>query len=184
MNRIAFALLLLAVAAPASAHTGHAEAHGFVAGALHPFGGADHVLAMLAAGLWAGIVGGRAALLWPAVFLAAMACGFAAALSGADVAMVEAAIALSVAALGAAAAFGARPPVAIGATVCGLFAFFHGAAHGTEMPANAAAFAYSAGFTLSTAVLLAAGVTAVRTGRIARLAATGVAGAGLMLLAG
>ncbi len=181
MNRIAFVLLFAAVAGPAFAHTGHAEAQGFLAGALHPFGGADHVLAMLAAGLWAGIAGARAALMWPAAFLGAMAAGFSIAVSGTGLPAAEAVIAVSVVALGAAAAFDARPPVAIGATVCGLFAFFHGAAHGTEMPANAAAIAYSAGFLLSTALLLGTGLVAVLTGRLARVAALGAAVAGLAL---
>lgn len=184
MTRIAFALLFTALAAPACAHTGHAEAYGFAAGALHPFGGADHVLAMVAAGLWAGGVGGRAALLWPAAFLAAMAAGFATAVSGADMPMVEAAIAFSVAAFGAAAVFGLRVPVTLGAAVCGLFAAFHGFAHGAEMPAGAAAGAYFAGFMASTAALLATGSAAVRLGRVARVAGMGAAGAGLALLFG
>jgi urease accessory protein len=113
-----------------------------------------------------------------------MGWGFAASLSGFAVPMVEVGIALSVVALGAAAAFGLRMSAALGAAVCALFAGFHGVAHGAEMPAGAAAVAYFAGFALSTAALLGAGVAAVRFGRVARIAGLGVAGAGLALLAG
>lgn len=182
--RSVLALLLAVAATPALAHPGGAEAHGFFAGLMHPFDGADHVLAMTAAGLWAGIVGGRSAFAWPVAFLAAMGSGFAASLSGFAVPMVEVGIALSVVALGAAAAFGLRMSAALGAAVCALFAAFHGVAHGAEMPAGAAAVAYFAGFALSTSALLGAGVAAVRFGRVARIAGLGVAGAGLALLAG
>ena len=184
MNRIILAVLFSALVVPASAHTGHAEMSGFVAGALHPFGGADHVLAMVAAGLWAGISGGRAVLIWPAAFLAAMLGGFAAARFGVTLPMVETVVAVSVAVLGFKATFGVRLPTVLGAAISGLFAIFHGAAHGIEMPADAAVFAYSSGFTLSTAMLLGAGIAAVRFGRVARVAAGCAAASGLGLLFG
>ena len=182
--RTLLALVLAAAATPALAHPGGVEAHGFLAGAMHPFGGADHVLAMTAAGLWAGIVGGRSVFAWPTAFIANMAAGFGLATAGAAVPMVEAGIALSVFVLGAVAAFGVLAPVAVGAAVCGLFAVFHGFAHGAEMPAGAAAVAYFVGFAVSTTALLAMGVALVRLGRVARVAAMGAAGAGLALLVG
>jgi urease accessory protein len=183
MSRIPFLLFFSALVAPASAHTGHQEGAGFLAGLTHPFLGADHVLAMIAAGLWAGIAGGRAAALWPAAFLAAMATGFAAARAGMPLSMIETAIAFSVVALGAAAAFGVRLSVMSGAAVCGLFATFHGVAHGIEMPPTAAGTAYSAGFLLATAFLLGSGLAVARLGRIARFAAA-VTATGFMVLTG
>ncbi len=156
-SRALLALVLVATATPALAHPGGLAAHGFIAGAMHPLGGADHVAAMLAAGLWAGSAGGQARILWPAVFLTAMLGGFAVAAAGFVVPFAEAGIAASVVALLAAALFGARVPAALGAAACGLFAAFHGLAHGAEMPAGAATAAYVSGFMVSTAALLTTG---------------------------
>jgi len=155
---------------------------------VHPFSGADHVLAMAAVGLWAGLVGGRAILAWPLAFLAVMALGAALGLAGFSLPAVEATIALSVIVLGLAVALKAPLPVAAGAAVCGAFALFHGMAHGAELPAAAAALTYGIGFMLATALLHAAGIGAAlalaRPAWLPRAAGAAVAATGLALLLG
>lgn len=142
----------------AFAHPGHAEAVGFMAGFGHPIGGLDHVLAMVLVGVFAFQLGGRALWLIPATFVAVMAAGGGLGMAGIEVPFVETGIALSVVALGAAVAFGVKAPVAAAMAVVGLFAVFHGHAHGAEMPAASSGAAYVAGFLLATAALHAAGV--------------------------
>jgi urease accessory protein len=182
---------LAAAATPALAHTGvQAHMHGLGAGLAHPLGGIDHVLAMVAVGLWAGIAGGRAAFAWPAAFVAAMAGAAVLGMAGFPLPGVEAGIALSVVALGSLVALGARAPLALGAAACALFAVAHGWAHGEEMPADAAGVAYAVGFVAATAALHALGLGLAVVGRTvvsplaARVAGGGVALAGLALLAG
>ena len=180
-----------AAATPALAHTGAgAHVHGLAAGLSHPLGGIDHVLAMVAVGLWAGMVGGRAAWAWPAACVAAMAGAALHRMSGFALPGVEAGIALSVVALGSLVALGARAPLALGAAACGLFAVAHGWAHGSEMPADAAGAAYGVGFVAATAALHVLGLGLAAVGRTvvsplaARVAGGGVALAWLALLAG
>jgi urease accessory protein len=186
--------LFVAAATPVLAHSG-AAAHdladagdGLAAGFVHPFSGADHVLAMAAVGLWAGLVGGRAILAWPLAFLAVMALGAALGLAGFSLPAVEATIALSVIVLGLAAALKAPLLVAAGAAVCGAFALFHGMAQGAELPAAAAAVTYGIGFMLATALLHAAGIGAAlalaRRPWLPRAAGAAVAATGLALLLG
>jgi urease accessory protein len=184
----------VAAATPVLAHSGAAApdlagaGHGLAAGFVHPFSGADHVLAMAAVGLWAGLVGGRAILAWPLAFLAVMALGAALGLAGFSLPAVEAATALSVVVLGLAAALKAPLPVAAGAAVCGAFALFHGMAHGAELPAAARALTYGIGFMLATALLHAAGIGAAlalaRPAWLPRAAGAAVAATGLALLLG
>jgi len=147
--------------------------------------GIDHVLAMVAGGLWAGLVGGRALLAWPAAFLAAMIAAAAWGMVGPWLPWTELAIAGSVAALGLAVALRLSAPLVLGAAACGAFAAAHGYAHGAELPVGASAAAYVAGFTLTTAALLALGVGIGRW--LARVdvpvVATRVAG-GLMVVVG
>ena len=101
---------------PALAHTGaQPHVHGLAAGLWHPVSGLDHLLAMTAVGVWAGLVGGAARWAWPLSFLAAMALAAAASASGDAPAWTEAGVALSVAVLGVAVAWGVRAPVAVGA---------------------------------------------------------------------
>jgi urease accessory protein len=130
------------------------------AGFAHPFTGLDHLLAMLAVGLWAGLNGGRALWAWPAAFVALMLAG--AGLGAAQIAVpfVEVGILASVVALGLAVAAALRAPAAIGAIVIGAFAVLHGYAHGTELPAGGSMPGYMAGFALATALLHSIGVTA------------------------
>lgn len=173
------------IAAPAFAHTGTGfHLHGWEDGMMHPFTGSDHLLAMIAVGLWAAYLGGRALWVLPAAFLAAMALGGALGHAGVVLPALETLIAASVLALGAVLAFGLSVPVMLGAVLCGAFALAHGMAHGAEMPANAAGFAYGLGFMLATATLHAAGLTAGRFGAVAlRVIGAAVALAGLAFLA-
>lgn len=134
----ALPLLIAALAAPgaALAHTG-VGAHGspFVSGLLHPILGPDHLLAMVAVGLLAGMTRGRALWAYPASFVAAMILGGALGYEGVALPIVEPAILASVVALGAAAAFALRPPLALACAAIALFGVAHGYAHGLEGPA-------------------------------------------------
>jgi urease accessory protein len=143
-------------ASPAFAHTG-IGGNGFVAGFAHPLFGMDHLLAMLGIGIWGAQLGGRASWMVPASFVGVMVLGAALALAGAPLAMVEFGIGGSVLAIGGLIAFGARLPLALAMGLAGLFALFHGHAHGTELPGFAHPAAYGAGFVLATALLHAAG---------------------------
>jgi len=172
MLRILTAAAALSLAAaPAFAHTGVGAHSGIAAGFAHPLFGLDHLLAMVAVGAWAALLGGRALWLVPAAFVAAMVAGGALAVSGAALPMVETAIALSVVVLGALVALNARVVVGLGMAVVAAFAVFHGHAHGSEMPAGLSVAGYAAGFALATALLHAAG--AVLATVVVRLASTG-----------
>lgn len=157
--------LLLAAALPlapgaALAHPGHHEAAGWAAGLHHPIGGLDHLLAMVAVGIIAGLLGGRALWMLPATFLAMMTAGAVLAAAGIVLPFVEPAIAASLVAF-ALLAVGARlVPLTALAGLVGAFAVFHGAAHGAEMPETASGLAYGAGFLAGTALLHAAGLLA------------------------
>ena len=189
LARAAIMPLALVIATPALAHPGH-ETGGLTHGFLHPLGGLDHVLAMVAVGLIAAGIGGRALLLVPAAFLAMMAVGGAAGALGWDLPYVETGIALSVLVLGLVLALGAVPPVAGAMALVGAFAVFHGFSHGAEMPGAASGVAYGLGFLAATAFLHAAGLglgLAARrldTRPALRVAGAALAAAGLGLLAG
>ena len=152
--------LLAALLAPsvALAHTGVGEAGGFSHGFMHPIGGVDHVLAMVLVGVFAWQLGGRALWLVPATFVVVMALGGAVGVGGIELPLVEIGIALSVVVLGAAVAFGVKAPVAAAMAIVGLFAVFHGHAHGAEMPETAAGAAYGLGFMLGTGLLHLVGI--------------------------
>ncbi len=154
------AALAACVLAPslAFAHTGVGQTIGFAHGFAHPVSGLDHVLAMILVGVLAWQLGGRALWLVPTTFVSVMAIGGALGMMGISVPFVEAGIAFSVIVLGAVVALGIRAPLAIAAGVVGLFAIFHGHAHGSEMPAAAGGIAYAAGFMLATATLHIAGI--------------------------
>ncbi|MBV8421053.1 MAG: HupE/UreJ family protein [Hyphomicrobiales bacterium] len=177
------ALTLIPTAA--FAHPAIGDAHGFVAGFAHPLGGLDHVLAMVTVGIFAWQLGGRALWLVPATFVLAMAAGGALGMAGVPVPFVELGIAASVIVLGAVVAFARRAPVAIAVGLVGVFAIFHGHAHGTEMPLDATGGAYAAGFMLATALLHAAGIAlGFAIGRIAHGRAAYQLGGSLVALAG
>jgi len=146
------AFALVALAAPAEAHVIAAGPGGLAQGFAHPFGGLDHVLAMVAVGLWAAHLGGRARWLVPASFVATMGLAGAAAMAGLALPYVETGIALTVVALGALLLARARMATALGMAVVGSFAVFHGLAHGIEAPLGAG-LAYGAGFVVATALL-------------------------------
>lgn len=180
---IALAALTLA-AGTASAHTGdHGTLTGFAGGLTHPLLGLDHLLAMLAVGLWAAQQGGRALWAIPAAFVAAMLAGGVLAWSGVALPQVEGAIALSVLALGLLVVARLRAPLAAGMSIAAGFALFHGYAHGLEMPLAASPAQYALGFVLATACLHGAGVAGSLLGRRAvRLAGAGIAATGVALM--
>ena len=160
MKRILHLLALALCLAPtaALAHTGVGDTSGFAHGFMHPLGGLDHLLAMILVGLFAYGLGGRALWLVPLTFVGVMALGGFLGVAEIPVPFIEIGIALSVVVLGAVVAFGIKPPVAAAMAMVGLFAIFHGHAHGTEMPMDASGLAYGVGFMLATALLHAAGV--------------------------
>jgi urease accessory protein len=192
VTRSAAAAILVLLPGAALAHPGH-DAGGFAHGVMHPLGGLDHVLAMVAVGLYAALLGGRALWLVPATFVGVMAIGGALGAAGYPLPYTEIGIALSVIVLGLAVALRASLPTLAAMALVGLFAIFHGHAHGAEMPADAAAVSYATGFMLATALLhgagiaigLAAGRLAERGGwRVAQVAGGAIALAGVALLAG
>jgi urease accessory protein len=148
---------MLIAATPAAAHLPPGEYGSFLAGATHPLFGLDHVLAMIAVGLWAAQIGGRAIWKVPSAFVFAMLAGFGLALAGLPLPFVEPMILASIILLGLAVALALRPSsVWAMAAVAGL-ALFHGHAHGGEL-GSAAAMQFGAGFALATAGLHAAGL--------------------------
>jgi urease accessory protein len=161
-TRLAFRAITAATAillpTAASAHTGAGAAVGFAHGFVHPVSGIDHVLAMVAVGIFAANLGGRALWAVPATFVSVMALGGALGMVGIAVPFVEIGIAASVIVLGLAVALRLQWPVATAMALVGAFAVFHGHAHGAEMPAAASGFDYATGFLLATALLHAAGI--------------------------
>ncbi|MBY5767340.1 HupE/UreJ family protein [Rhizobium leguminosarum] len=152
------ALAAVALPAVASAHPAIGEAAGFSHGFAHPISGLDHILAMVMVGVFAFQLGGRAIWLVPTTFVLVMTLGGALGIAGINVPFVETGIALSVVVLGAIVALHVKAPLAAALGIIGLFAVFHGHAHGAEMPENAAAAGYAAGFMVATALLHVAGL--------------------------
>ncbi len=188
LTRLCLAVAVLAASSGAAfAHPGHDGAAGFSHGFLHPLGGLDHVLAMVAVGLFAAHLGGRALWAVPATFIAVMAAGGALGMAGVALPFVEAGIALSVVVLGLAVALRLSVPTLVAMALVGFFAVFHGYAHGAEMPADAAGATYAAGFLAATALLhgagIALGIAVARLGAFAGRSAVQVAG-GAMAVAG
>jgi urease accessory protein len=142
----------------AMAHEATGVAGGFASGLLHPLAGPDHLVAMVAVGLWGAFLGRPALWLLPVVFPLVMAAGGAAGVLGLPLPAVEVGIALSAIALGAAVACGWRAPLALAAAIVAAFAVFHGHAHGTELPQAADPLAYSLGFVVSTGLLHLCGI--------------------------
>lgn len=183
---IAAASVLLA-AMPASAHTLGASGAGFAAGFAHPAGGLDHLLAMVAVGLWAAQSGGRALWTVPAAFMGAMLLGGAMGLAGVALPGIELGIGASVMVLGLLVALAVRAPAALSMAVVGVFALFHGHAHGAEMPEAAAPVLYALGFFLATGLLHASGLAGaflVRNAQLVRVAGCAIALSGVVLLLG
>lgn len=156
------AALLLASSAVLNAHPGHEGDHdltwGFTGGLLHPIGGLDHLLAMLAVGWWAMRMGGKARWLMPLTFLTMMALGAGLNLGGGTMALMEQGIAASLLVLGLLMASKRQLPLELGLILTAVFALFHGLAHGGEAPANASGWLYGAGFLITTSILHASGM--------------------------
>ena len=141
------------------AHVRGGEAIGLVSGLQHPVSGLDHVLAMVAVGLWGAQLGAPAIWLLPVTFPMVMAFGGMLGLVGVRLPGAELAIACSAVALGIAVLLELRPALWAAALLVGCFAIFHGHAHGTELPPGANALLYSMGFVIATGTLHALGVT-------------------------
>jgi len=151
--------IVAALSAPmALAHIGQGEASGLLTGFLHPLSGMDHVLAMVAVGLWGAQLGAPAIWVLPVAFPLVMAMGGLLGFLGVPVPGIEYGIAASAIMLGAAVAFEVRPPIVVAALLVGLFAIFHGHAHGTELPPGESALLYSMGFVIATGCLHAIGI--------------------------
>jgi len=183
-------LAAFALAAPlAQAHEGAGLAGGFMSGFAHPLLGWDHVIAMLAVGLWGAFLGAPALWLLPVVFPLVMAAGGALGVLGVPLPAVEVGIAVSAIALGGVVAGALRPPLWAAALLVALFAVFHGHAHGTELPQAASPLAYSLGFVIATGALHLTGIalgllTRWPAGRIAvRGMGAGIALLGVLFLA-
>lgn len=159
MNVAALAALLsILVVAPASAHTGEGLTGGFLSGFAHPITGWDHVVAMVAVGLWGAFLGRPAIWILPVVFPLVMALGAAAGVAGIPLPQVETGIALSAVVLGLVVALALRAPIWIAAIIVGFFGVFHGYAHGTELPDSANPFAFAVGFVIATGLLHVLGI--------------------------
>jgi urease accessory protein len=173
-------LAVLVLWAPAAlAHTFGAHGAGFMQGMAHPFTGLDHLLAMTAVGVWAAQQGGRALWAVPASFVLTMIIGALVAVAGIQLPHIEAMVAASVLVLGLLVAFQSRWPLAAGMGLVSLFAFFHGHAHGLEMPEAASPVLYGFGFVLATVVLHLVGIASARvSGRWVQAAGVFTAAAG------
>jgi urease accessory protein len=142
----------------AQAHVGIGSTASFAAGFAHPYSGLDHIVVMVAVGLWAALKGGRAIWLWPGAFVGVMLAGGLLGMGHVPLPFVEPGILASVIALGLLVALAADLPVWLGAAVIAAFAIFHGHAHGSEVAENIGGAEYMAGFALATASLHAIGL--------------------------
>ncbi|MBM6593296.1 HupE/UreJ family protein [Microvirga pudoricolor] len=185
MKRIVLSAALSFAAAPAFAHTDVGTVSDFAHGFLHPIGGLDHVLAMVTVGLLAALLGGRALWAVPLSFVGMMIVGGALGFMGVEVPAVETGILASIVILGAVVALGRPLPVGLAMALVGVFAIFHGYAHGAEMPMESGAIGYSIGFALATALLhgagILAGLAAFGHRSLIRFAGGAVAATGLVL---
>jgi urease accessory protein len=183
---LAFALVVAPVTALAHQEAG--QAAGFLAGLSHPVSGLDHVLAMIAVGLWGAVLGPPAVWVLPVAFPLVMALGGLMGLLGFPLPGVEIGIAVSAIVLGAMVLAEVRPPLWLAALIVAVFAIFHGHAHGRELPEGTSALLYSLGFVVATGLLHAVGIllgVAHRWAsgrRLVQLAGGGVALAGLFFL--
>jgi urease accessory protein len=182
MRRLPIIISALMFPTAAFAHPDISHAAGLLHGFEHPLGGLDHMLAMVAVGVFAFALDGRALLLVPLSFVGMMIVGFLLGAGGIDLPFVELGIALSSIVIGGAAAWGRPLPLAGAMTIVGVFAVFHGHAHGAEMPADAGGGLYAAGFIAATALLHVAGIAAALAisklvGKYARFAAQLAGGA-------
>jgi len=158
ISRIFLTLPLLLVSSTAMAHIEEGIVGGFVSGFLHPIYGWDHVVAMVAVGLWGSFLGSPAIWMLPVVFPLVMALGGALGVLGVPLPFVEIGIAGSALVLGLMVALAVRPPLSLAAAIVGIFAIFHGHAHGTELPSASNPLSYAIGFVMATGLLHLAGI--------------------------
>jgi urease accessory protein len=182
--------LLLASVVPSSAFAhleGSSAGAGFLTGFLHPLGGADHVLAMLAVGMWGAQLGNPAIWVLPVAFPQVMALGGVAGILGLPLPAIEVGVTVSVIVLGSMIALEQRPPLWAASLIVAFFAVFHGYAHGAELPGKAGAVAYSAGFVTATGLIHLTGigiglvVKLPHGARVLRAGGGAIAVAGLLL---
>jgi urease accessory protein len=158
-NRLLAGILtLFGSASAAHAHIQAGEASGLVSGLMHPITGLDHVVAMVAVGLWGAQLGAPCLWLLPVTFPIVMATGGLIGLLGVALPGTEIGIALSAVLLGLAVVTELRPPLVAAAALVGFFAIFHGYAHGTELPPGESGLLYSLGFVIATGCLHAVGI--------------------------
>jgi urease accessory protein len=166
LNRLAVVCaLLLAMASPVWSHTGTGGSSGFMSGVMHPLFGPDHLLAMLAVGLWGSQLGNPALWLLPVTFPLVMAVGGFLGIVGVELPQVETVIAVSALVLGGMVAFAVRPPLWLAGAMVGLFGLFHGNAHGLELPEAGDPAAYALGFVLATGFIHITGIALGLLGR-------------------
>jgi urease accessory protein len=151
-------LIIILFSGIAVAHEGAGITGGFISGFFHPLLGWDHVVAMVAVGLWGAFLGAPAIYILPVVFPLVMAFGGALGVLGVPVPATETGIATSAVVLGAMVALAARPPIWVAAVIVAVFAIFHGYAHGAELPSAANPLSYSVGFVIATGLLHLAGI--------------------------
>lgn len=182
--------LLAILAAPVAAHTDEQAASGFVSGFLHPLLGLDHVVAMVAVGLWGAQLRQPAIWLLPVVFPLVMALGGMLGVAGLPLPGVEIGIAASAVVLGLMVALAARPPLGVAVTLVGVFAVFHGYAHGSELPEAVNPATFALGFVIATGLLHAVGVAFGLIHRwpsgaaLLRIGGAGIVAAGAYFLVG
>ena len=174
----------LLLASPAAAHVGMSHVTGFMAGVAHPLSGLDHLCAMLAVGLWAQQQKGDAKYIIPVAFVSTMVFGGALGMAHVPMPGVECGIAASVLVLGLLTASATRVSTPAASVLVGLFALFHGHAHGAEMPASSGGFEYAQGFIVSTIALHGTGLLlgSIMEKRVTRYAGAAIAITGLALL--
>ena len=159
LRRVICLTVMALVPVLAQAHPGHSLGLGFYAGLLHPWSGLDHLLAMLAVGIWAAQLGGRMSWALPACFVMLMLVGAGLGFVDVEVGAVEQGLAASVLILGVLIASNTRAPLSLSMLLTGCFAIFHGYAHGAEMPVQSSPLSYLSGFVLSTSCLHLIGLT-------------------------
>lgn len=179
LRAVVFAVPMLFVALQVSAHTGDGINSGFASGFWHPIYGWDHVVAMVAVGLWGAFLGKPAIWILPVVFPLVMAFGGALGVLGVPIPAIETGIALSGVVLGLLIAFAVKAPIWVASVIVGVFAIFHGHAHGTELPEAFSPYGYAVGFVIGTGLLHLVGVafgflTTFSAGRMAVRGAGGV----------
>jgi urease accessory protein len=186
-------LFMVTAVSGAQAHVGADSVHGIASGFVHPIGGLDHVLAMIAVGVLAAQQGGKALWLIPLSFVSMMIVGGVLGFTGIDVPFVEQGISGSIIILGFVVALGRTMPLGIAIAMVGMLSIFHGHAHGTEMPVDASGFLYGIGFAIATTVLHVCGIGAAASLQklmrhsapvLVRLGGGAVAAAGMAMLAG